>query len=94
MNEKNQTSVPNNSDMHTYLTPGNYYCASNKIAVTLKNSPLQYAFTMKVYYSVGIGSQYLIQEYTRYDASERILVYYDANNNEWTSYSIQLAKIV
>ena len=61
----NQTLVPNNSDMHTYLTPGNYYCASNTNAETLKNSPLKFAFTMKVYLSVGIGSQNLIQEYTK-----------------------------
>ena len=90
----NQTLVPNNSDMHTYLTPGNYYCASNINAETLKNSPLKFAFTMKVYLSVGIGSQYLIQEYTKYDASERILVYYDGNRNIWTSYHVQLEKMV
>ena len=88
----NQTLIPNNSDMHTYLTPGNYYCASNTNAETLKNSPLKFAFTMKVYLSVGIGSQYLIQEYTKYDASERILVYYDGNRNIWTSYHVQLEK--
>lgn len=90
----NQTLIPNNSDMHTYLTPGNYYCASNTNAETLKNSPLKFAFTMKVYLSVGIGSQYLIQEYTKYDASERILVYYDGNRNIWTSYHVQLKKMV
>ena len=90
----NQTLIPNNSDMHTYLTPGNYYCASNTNAETLKNSPLKFAFTMKVYLSVGIGSQYLIQEYTKYDASERILVYYDGNRNAWTSYHVQLEKNV
>ena len=90
----NQTLIPNNSDMHTYLTPGNYYCASNTNAETLKNSPLKFAFTMKVYISVGIGSQYLIQEYTKYDASERILVYYDGNRNIWTSYHVQLEKMV
>ena len=90
----NQTLIPNNSDMHTYLTPGNYYCASNTNAETLKNSPLKFAFTMKVYLSVGIGSQYLIQEYTKYDASERILVYYDGNRNIWTGYHVQLEKMV
>ena len=90
----NQTLIPNNSDMHTYLTPGNYYCASNTNAETLKNSPLKFAFTMKVYLSVDIGSQYLIQEYTKYDASERILVYYDGNRNIWTSYHVQLEKMV
>lgn len=90
----NQTLIPNNSDMHTYLTPGNYYCVSNTNAETLKNSPLKFAFTMKVYLSVGIGSQYLIQEYTKYDASERILVYYDGNRNIWTSYHVQLEKMV
>lgn len=90
----NQTLIPNNSDMHTYLAPGNYYCASNTNAETLKNSPLKFAFTMKVYLSVGIGSQYLIQEYTKYDASERILVYYDGNRNAWTSYRVRLEKTV
>ena len=91
---ENQTLIPNNSDMHTYLTPGNYCCVSNSNAETLKNSPLKFAFTMKVYCSVGVGSQYLIQEYTKYDASERILVYHDANRDIWTSYHVQLEKTV
>ena len=91
---ENQTLIPNNSDMHTYLTPGNYCCVSNSNAETLKNSPLKFAFTMKVYCSVGVGSQYLIQEYTKYDASERILVYHDANRDMWTSYHVQLEKTV
>ena len=90
----NQTLIPNNSDMHTYLTPGNYYCASNSNAETLKNSPLKFAFTMKVYFSVGVESQYLIQEYTKYDAAERILVYHDGNRDIWTSYHVQLEKTV
>ena len=90
----NQTLIPNNSDMQTYITTGNYYCESKTNSETLKNSNLKFSFTMKVYLSVGIGSQYLIQEYTKYDASERILVYYDGNRNIWTSYHVQLEKMV
>ena len=84
--------IPSGSDMHTYLSPGNYRCQSATIAKTLTNCPFQSAFTMKVYYSIGskpsATDYYILQEYTRLDGGERVLVYFEAKNNKWASHAI------
>lgn len=84
--------IPSGSDMHTYLLPGNYRCQSATIAKTLTNCPFQSAFTMKVYYSIGskpsATDYYILQEYTRLDGGERVLVYFEAKNNKWASHAI------
>lgn len=84
--------IPSGSDMHTYLSPGNYRCQSATIAKTLTNCPFQSAFTMKVYYSIGskpsATDYYILQEYTCLDGSERVLVYFEAKNNKWVSHAI------
>lgn len=84
--------IPSGSDMHTYLSPGNYRCQSATIAKTLTNCPFQSAFTMKVYYSIGskpsATDYYILQEYTRLDGGERVLVYFEAKNNKWDSHAI------
>lgn len=51
------TSIPSNADLNTitYLKVGQYYCASNSGAVTLINSPTNYAFKMYVYNPNGDG---------------------------------------
>lgn len=84
--------IPSGSDMHTYLSPGNYRCQSATIAKTLTNCPFNSAFTMKVYYSIGskpsATDYYILQEYTRLDGGERVLVYFEAKNNKWDSHAI------
>lgn len=70
--------IPNNADMYTYTEPGNYACATNAVAATLKNCPLSTAFDLKVYRSAGGKTDgYIIQEYTAHDAKQRVLVPYD-----------------
>ena len=65
-----------NSDINTlsFITPGNYVCALNDTAKTLKNSPSSVAFKMRVYNcldtwkNVETGTyMYLIREITNYD---------------------------
>lgn len=64
--------------MYTYTEPGNYACATNAVAATLKNCPLSTAFDLKVYHSAGGKTDgYIIQEYTAHDAKQRVLVPYD-----------------
>lgn len=64
--------------MYTYTEPGNYACATNAVAATLKNCPLSTAFDLKVYRSAGGKTDgYIIQEYTAHDAKQRVLVPYD-----------------
>ena len=47
---------------------------------------------MKVYYSIGskpsAKDYYILQEYTRLDGGERVLVYFEAKNNKWASHAI------
>ena len=47
---------------------------------------------MKVYYSIGskpsATDYYILQEYTRLDGGERVLVYFEAKNNKWASHAI------
>lgn len=78
--------IPNNADMYTYTEPGNYACATNAVAATLKNCPLSRAFDLKVYRSAGGKTDgYIIQEYTAHDAKQRVLVPYDpyASKTKW-----------
>ena len=51
------TYIPSNADLNTitYLKVGQYYCGSNSEAVTLTNSPTNYAFKMFVYNPNGDG---------------------------------------
>ena len=51
--------IPNNSDLNSYTDIGNYYCALNATALTLKNCPISDAFTLKVEH--GAGLSYIIQ---------------------------------
>ena len=52
------TAIPEHADLNddAYRVIGNYYCSKNATAATLSNCPTGgYAFTMKVFNSVGTG---------------------------------------
>ena len=51
-------SIPDSSDLDTYLTPGNYYKDSSSGAATLSNCPAAVAFTLKVEIGNGIDGNY------------------------------------
>lgn len=59
------TSIPADADLNDYKTPGNYYCDTNAAAATIKNNPVDQAFTLKVFYDTGTGypAQLLIEHY-------------------------------
>ena len=78
------TKIAANTDMHTIIQSGNYGCANNDIANSLKNCPMDKAFVLHVYSSTGSGTDYyIIQEYTAYDASRRILNFYNTESKTW-----------
>ena len=80
------TKIAANTDMHTIIQSGNYGCANNDIANSLKNCPMDKAFVLHVYSSTGSGTDYyIIQEYTAYDASRRILNFYNTESKTWTA---------
>ena len=78
------TKIAANTDMHTIIQSGNYGCGNNDIANSLKNCPMDKAFVLHVYSSTGSGTDYyIIQEYTAYDASRRILNFYNTDSKTW-----------
>lgn len=75
------TEIPNNSDMNTYMTPGNFMCATNNSVKTLKNCPVDNAFMLKV--SSPINSKnYVIQEYIDL-AGRQVIRSYSAYDKTW-----------
>lgn len=78
------TNIAADTDMHTIIQSGNYGCGNNDIANSLKNCPMDKAFVLHVYSSTGSGTDYyIIQEYTAYDASRRILNFYNTDSKTW-----------
>ena len=78
------TNIAADTDMHTIIQSGNYGCGNNDIANSLKNCPMDKAFVLHVYSSTGSGTDYyIIQEYTAYDASRRILNFYNTESKTW-----------
>lgn len=71
------TVIPENSNLDSLTTPGEYYCGSNASAATIVNSPTSNAFRLTVETSLA-GTTYLRQtlhgyvdniEYTRYSTN-------------------------
>ena len=76
------TIIPNNSDMNSYITPGNYRCVSNASLPTLSNCPVDNAFSLKV--STPIGSpNYIVQEYIDLAGRQAIRAY-STYEKTWT----------
>lgn len=84
------TFIEAGTDMYTIKTPGRYYCSSNAVVATLKNCPLNEAFTLVVYFSTGYPSKYFSQEYTSYIGNRRIIQNYNADTATWKKYEFQI----
>lgn len=79
------TSISQNEDMHTYLTPGNYFCSQNAVAGTLKNCPLNVAFYLKVMKlsSSSTSNSYVLHQYIAIDGSAIVMATYNPYNSTW-----------
>ena len=79
------TAILHNADMKSeqYLIPGNYYCGSNDIAMTLKSCPFNMAFLLKVELAVGGNELYIRQTFIRYDTNEIISRTYFRDELSW-----------
>lgn len=74
-----------NEDMHTYLTPGNFFCAQNVTVATLKNCPLSSAFYLKVM-KLGASSAsngYVLHQYIAFDGSAIAMTRYNPYDSTW-----------
>ena len=82
-------AITANTDMQTITESGNYGCANNALASSLKNCPMDRAFTLKVYSSTGYsGDYYIIQEYTAFDGKRRILNFYSPESKTWNTHEL------
>lgn len=75
------TKIPQNADMNTYQTPGNYIGEYNDLTTTLINCPVNEAFSLKIYAPTTGG--YIIQEYTTFNGTRRILRSYSPYSKIW-----------
>lgn len=79
------TEIPSNSNLNTYLTPGNYFCSSNNVANTINGSPFTHAFTMKVEFSQGTGyPRQTVRDF--YNGQTATRVYNINGNYTWTDW--------
>ena len=79
------TAIPENADMDTYTTPGNYYVISNTQAATLSNSPFENnAFILKVEYANGVT--YPRQIFTEYSTGRKAIRFISSSGGSWSDW--------
>ena len=83
----NATNIPDNSDLNTYITPGNYCLSSTASVKTLSNCPVDNAFVLKI--SKPIIGNYILQEYIDLVGHQAIRVY-NPYDKMWTERKIVL----
>ena len=79
------TNIPENSDLDSYTTVGNYVCSLTATALSLSNCPSRGAFTMTVGYATG-SSAYLYQEITHFSTGVKYYRTYTASTAEWSEW--------
>lgn len=86
----NAINIPREADLNDMINIGNYTCSANVDVATLKNSPTNQAFSLKIYYSTN-SSKYLIQEITTHNDGTKYIRACNNNDNrklwtEWNSF--------
>ncbi len=78
------TDIPEGADMKSskYLIPGNYCCNQTSKARTLKNCPLDSAFTLNVFFATGT-SAYIMQEFNSYTGSTFVRRTIEKSSGTW-----------
>ena len=87
---KTGTAIPAGADLNTYITPGNYYCASTNTALELVNKPnkLSYAFTMQVSYATGTAS-YIRQDLVELNGIRHFRWYDSVSSKTFTDWNTE-----
>lgn len=82
-------SIAANTDLHTITEIGNYYCYTSSTAATLKNCPINSAFTLKIECSTGVGynstnqHQYRRAELRPYGVTSGLVYFASANTSDF-----------
>lgn len=79
------TAIPENADLDTYKTVGNYICPMTATAITLAHCPVTSAFRLTVGYANGTTS-YLYQELTHFLTGVKYYRAYTASDKTWNSW--------
>lgn len=80
--------------MHSdpYMHPGVYVCASDTVAKTLVNCPLNKAFLLQISNILGPRSDYRLQTYYSFDGERVARCLYDAYSSTWRRTYIYLGE--
>ena len=77
-------SIPENSDLNDYTTPGLYFCPANVTVQTLANVPVTGAFSLEILQTAGVIQ--ILREYGySSNANEYTRRYYNYNGS-WTTW--------
>lgn len=68
--------------MNNYITPGNYYGASDSTVLTYKNCPFIHSFTLKIEQPIP---GYISQTFTEYNTGRKAYRLYNSQAKSWVS---------
>lgn len=80
LNSSRLTSIPSNSDLNNYTTPGTYYTTSSAVSNTIAHTPGS-AAGFKLIVNAASSSNY-VQQYILYNSSNPTA----SSNNIWIRY--------
>lgn len=81
---KPTTTIPNSSDLNTYITPGNFVVPSDEAAATISNIPIPNRGFLRVYGTNGSAN--VMQEYFRFSYGTRYTRLYTASSQTFSAW--------
>ena len=81
---KPTTTIPNSSDLNTYITPGNFVVPSDEAAATISNIPIPNRGFLRAYGTNGSAN--VMQEYFRFSYGTRYTRLYTASSASWSAW--------
>lgn len=81
---KPTTTIPNSSDLNTYITPGNFAVPSDEAAATISNIPIPNRGFLRVYGTNDSAN--IMQEYFRFSYGTRYTRLYTASSASWSAW--------
>ena len=81
------TSIPENANLNSYTTPGEYYCGTNTIAATISNSPVTKAFRLTVEQATSpSGTQNIRQTLREYQKNVTYTRWTSTTGSTWSEW--------
>lgn len=81
------TAIPENANLNSYTTPGEYYCGTNTIAATISNSPVIKAFRLTVEQATSpTGTQNIRQTLREYQKNVTYIRWTSTTGSTWSEW--------